>query len=290
MHFGILYAFGALLGWAFGDFFIQRTTRAVGITKSLFYIGLVGMFGLFPFVYRDIPEILSSPATWPLLFTVCLVVILAAFANFQGLKTGKLSVVMPLTGLELPITIALSLTIGHERFGLPIYFLLALASCGILLLTTPDFRDLGQIGREKGSGYALMGAIGLGLTNFLIGIMSRGFSPLFTIWLTHTAATLACLAILFYRRELRVSLFRSDLIHHAKIIFLQSVLDNLAWLSYAFATALIPISIAATISESFIAIGALLGLAINREKLKAHQLIGLTATLAGVILLSALVD
>ena len=54
MTIGVLLAFGALIGWGFGDFLIQRSTRAVGIWKTLFSIGVGGTLLLTPFVFPSI--------------------------------------------------------------------------------------------------------------------------------------------------------------------------------------------------------------------------------------------
>lgn len=131
MNIGLLFAFGALFGWAAGDFFIQKTVRVVGIVKSLFFIGFVGAFGLLPFVIDDIQTILPNYRNWPLLIILAAAVILAAFANFEGLKLGKLSIVLPLTGAELPVTILLSVFLGGERLPWFFYALMALAAFGI---------------------------------------------------------------------------------------------------------------------------------------------------------------
>ena len=49
---------------------------------------------------------------------------------------------------------------------------------------------------------------------------------------------------------------------------------------------MIPIAIAVAISESYIALAALLGMLINREILMKHQKAGLIAALASAVLLS----
>ncbi|MDQ7815306.1 MAG: DMT family transporter [Patescibacteria group bacterium] len=287
---GVLFAFGALFGWATGDFFIQRTTRAVGITKSLFYIGLVGAVALLPFVYSEVIPSLSDRSQWPLLISVCVIVVLAAFSNFQGLKKGKLSVVLPLTGLELPVTIALTTFLGHEILSPHIYLLMGATAIGIFLTTIVSLRDFRGLRFESGTLFALGGAIGLGVTNYLVGQASRAYSPLFTLWLTHTVACLVAAALLYKTGILKPSLLLADLKKHTLIITLQSLLDNFAWLSYAYATTLIPIGIAATISESFIVVGTLFGVIFNKEKLKTHQIIGITIALAGVLALAAMAE
>jgi drug/metabolite transporter (DMT)-like permease len=59
-----------------------------------------------------------------------------------------------------------------------------------------------------------------------------------------------------------------------------------AWVSFAKATTFIPIAIATTISESYIALAVLLGLFVNREKLRTHQILGITLATFGVIILA----
>jgi len=283
---GLLFAFGALFGWAIGDFFIQRTVRAISVVKSLFFIGFAGAFGILPFVIKDIKRILPDPNNWLMLFALAAVVILAAFANFQGLKLGKLSVMLPLNGAELPVTIILSWLIGGEKLDWYFYALMALVAIGLLMTMLTGLGRLKNFKFEKGAFYTLLGAVGLGATNFLIGICSRSMSPLFTIWFTHTAAMFVTLAILIRQSEAK------NIIHniwkHPHIVLWQSFLDNAAWMFYAFSAALIPISIAATISESYIAVGAMLGLAINKEKIKKHQAFGVALAFIGVLALSYL--
>ncbi len=287
---GIIFAFGALFGWATGDFFIQRTTRAVGIIKSLLFIGLVGSIGLLPFIYDEILPAFRATGEWPLLISVCVVVILAAFSNFQGLKLGKLSVVLPLTGLELPVTILLTTLIGKELLSPTIYVLMMTAALGITLTTIMSWRDLRGLKLEGGTLYALGGAVGLGITNYLVGQASRAYSPLFTIWLTHTVSVIVAVIVLHRLGSLDLKTILSDIKKNPSIIVLQSFLDNAAWISYAYATILIPIGIAATISESFIVVGALYGVILNKEKLKKHQFFGIGLALFSILLLAALAE
>src|SRR5688500_18454885 len=53
-YYGIFFALIALFSWGFGDFFIQRTTRVIGIWKALFFIAFTGGMVLFPFIRNDL--------------------------------------------------------------------------------------------------------------------------------------------------------------------------------------------------------------------------------------------
>ncbi len=283
---GILFALGALIGWAFGDFSIQRTTRAVGRVRALFYIGALGAIGLLPFVWNEIPSVFYDFKLWPLLAFVSLLVFVTALFNFQGMKIGKLSVVMPINGIELIVTVLLAFLIAHEHYRTVVYGHMLIIAVGLVLVSTHSFHKIKRLKWEKGVAYAMAGAIGLGLSNFAIGFTSRELSPLFTIWLTHSACTLGCVIIMLKRKHF--SKIRADFQNHFNIIIAQSFLDNLAWISFGYAATLIPIGIATTISEGYLALGALLGVIVNRERLHKHQYIGIAVTLLGVFALAYL--
>jgi len=49
---GIIFAFGAMLFWGFGDFLIQRTTRKIGDIETLAFISIFGSIGLLPVLLK----------------------------------------------------------------------------------------------------------------------------------------------------------------------------------------------------------------------------------------------
>jgi len=287
-YLGILFAFGALAGWGVGDFYIQRTSRNVGIWKSLFFIGVAGMVGLFPFIGNDFRTVLAQPRLLFLFFgALGPVVTLAALANFWALKNGKISVVAPITGMELPIAVGLSMLFAHERLDVVTFSLILVVFVGILLISVSGDRQKAAISRpelEKGVFFALIGAFGLAATNVLTGLGSRETSPLFSIWFTHTFVSIVAGTYLIARRQLTSVV--SDLVRYPTNIILQSVLDNAAWISFAYATVFIPISVATAISECFIILSTVLGVVVGHERLRRHQIVGIALAIVGIIFLS----
>lgn len=281
---GILFAFIALVSWGFADFFIQRTARAVGSWKALFFIGMVGLIGLLPFVKNDLVSL--HGANLLLLSLLGVVVVFAALFNFEALRQGKIAIVEPIIGLELPITVGLSLALAGESLSFLQLFLIGVVFIGIILAITSHHTHLHYHKRifERGVILAGVGAIGMALTNFLVGVSSQEISPLVTIWFTHSLLAVVCGMYILLKGEVKNLL--SDFKNYPKPIIGQSVLDNVAWISFAKATTYIPIAIATTISEGYIALAVLLGVFVNREKLRAHQIAGVTLAIIGVITLS----
>ena len=285
---GILFAIAALLSWGFGDFFIQRTVRAVGDFKALLFIGVVGIVGLFPFIYQELPELFQNPLHLLLLVTTGVIIFFAALFDFEALKQGKIAIIEPVLGIELPVVVALSIIFWGEQLSLPQLLLAFTTFVGIVLAaTTREVRESTAIKvMEKGVILAGVGSIVMGLVNFLVGVSSQETSPLMAIWFTNGVFTILCIAYLWIRG--RFTGILSDITRHYKLILAESILDNAAWIFFALSTSLIPIAIATTISESYIALTVFLGVFINKEKLEWYQYIGIAVTIFSVITLSAI--
>lgn len=283
---GIILSFVALFAWGFSDFFIQKTVRQIGIWKSLFFIGILGSGCLFLFIQKELLTVISQPTNLYLLILLAIVSIIFVLFYLLALKKGKIAVVDPLEGLELPLTVGLSVVLAGEHLSLLQVVLVALTFLGIIFAIAKEKKHL-DVRRwvvEKGAILAGIGAIGMALTNFLTGISSQQTSPLITIWFTHTLFVIVAGVYLLFSGEFKVLI--EDIKRNSSIIFFQSVLDNIGWIAFAFAMTYVSISIATTISESYIALGVLLGVFINKEKLKRHQFFGIILVIVSILVLS----
>lgn len=281
---GIIFALISLVSWGFGDFFIQRATRLIGSWKALFFIGIVGFVGLFPFVRNELSSL--DRADLLLLGLLGIVVVFTALFDFEALRQGKIAIVEPIIGLELPITIGLSMVLAGEVLSRVQLLLMSIVFIGIILSITPRHSHLRYHKRifERGVILAGVGAIGMALTNFLVGVSSQGISPVLAIWFAHSILALVCGIYIISRGQFKS--LASDFRNYPKTIIGQSILDNMAWVSFAAATTYLPIAVATTISESYIALAVLLGLFISREKIKPHQVMGVALATIGVVALS----
>ena len=286
---GILLAIGSLLSFAVGDFFIQKSTRKIGNWETLFFIGFAALIFLFPFVKDDAVKLFSErPESAILIGITVLVVFFAALFNFEALKEGKIAVIEPILGIELPITIGLSIVLWNESIT-PAQGLLILAIfLGIILAITKHHTHLHYHKRifEKGVVFAGIGAVGMGFSNFLTGVSSQNFSPLLAIWLIHSSIAIICL--FYFLATGRIGTLFSGLHKYPLTIGIASFFDNAAWILFAFSASLVSISITTALTESYIAFAVLLGIFVNKEKLKRHQVAGIALATAGVIILSAI--
>ena len=139
---GILFSLGALLSWGFGDFFIQRATRVIGVWKSLFFITFFGAVVVFPFIYKEIPGLFEHPEFLMLLLLDSVVILFAALFVFRSFKEGKMAVVEPLLGAELPVTVGLSIGIWGESLSGTQLLLILAVFIGITLTVTVNYKYL----------------------------------------------------------------------------------------------------------------------------------------------------
>lgn len=284
---GIGLAFIAMLCWGIGDFWIQKSTRKVGNWEALFFITLFGAVVLFPFVYRDIPALLSAPpATLLVLALLCIVLLVAALLDFEALRVGKLAVVEPIWSFEVPVAGLLAFfVLGEEVTTLQILLIIGLLLGLALVSLKKEFR-LRHFLLERGTILALLGAVAMGAANFFMGWGSRLSDPLMANFLSDLFIAVVTGAVLLgsgrFTRTLR------DIRNNKAVLLQMSVADKAAWVAFAFAMSLAPIGIAVALSESYIIIAVLLGLTINRERLDIHQKIGLVLAVASALVLAGI--
>jgi len=281
---GLLFAFVALLGWGFGDFFIQKTTRLIGVYKTLFLICAGAAVVLLPFVYDEVFS--YTRGDYQAILFLSGVIFVYALVIFQAFERGKLSVVEAIVAFELPLTVTLGVFVGGETLSplqIALFFLIFI---GIALAAAARLDHLHLHKRifEKGVSWAFAAAFLSALTNFFVGSYSQHMSPLFVIWATHSMLAVLCGAYVVWRGDF-ISLWKVVKQHPVPVIG-QSIFDNAAWIGYAFATTMIPISLTVMVSESYIALAALLGYFLGREQLNRHQIIGAGIAIVGVFLLA----
>lgn len=284
---GVLYAFAAVAGWGIGGYFIQKVSRMLGIWKTMFFMSLIGTLGLLPWAWRSI-HLLSNPKAMLWTGLTGLASLLGSIFVFESFKEGKLAVMEPIISAELPVAVILSVTLWHESLSAAGWILVITIFLGIVLAVTEHPSRLHYHRRilEKGALFATVGALLGGLTALLTGASSQEVSPLLTVWVMSLVGLFITTAYLAYNGRLKGLL--SDFRLHAGTLIVLGVLDTGAWIGFGSAAARIPISIATTISEGYIPVTVLMGIFVNRERLRVHQAVGALTAVVAVIILAAI--
>lgn len=278
---GLTFAFIAILGWGLGDFLIARSARKLGDWEALFWIVLFASVVLFPFVSNSLQHL--SGFDWFVLSLTSIVILTASLLDFEALRVGKISVVEPVFAMEVPVTIALATFFTGEHLSLQQLLYIGILLFGIVLVSNKKLGSLHIRTIEKGVWVAVLTTIGMGSANFLFGFGSRATDPLMITWFTSmfmTAATLFYLA-----RSNQLHKLAANLRRNTWLILAVGMADTAAWVGYSASALYIPIGLATGLTESYIALAALLGLVFNRERIVMHQRAGLVlAVIAAVAL------
>ena len=284
---GFGFALLAMVGWGFGDYYIQRVSRSLGIWKCIFFISLIGSIGLLPLVWKKIHLVAQGHNVLFFLLGGC-VMMFATLFDYRALKEGKLSIIEPIVSTELPLAVIFAVVLWHESLSALGWVLIIAIFVGTTLAVTQHNTHLQYHKRilEKGVLFALAAAIGMALLDLVMGISSQETAPLLTVWMVWIFGGVVSFARLAADRKMGQLV--SDFRRHTKLILGVGVLDTLGWAGFCLATSYIPISISTAIAESFVIITVLLGLFVNHEKIKWHQKAGLMVVVASVIMLALL--
>ncbi len=283
---GIGLAFITMLSWGFGDFLIQRSTRKIGNWETLFLISLFGTIVLLPFVFRDLPELFSSGNGLGLviLSVAGLVLFAAALLDFEALRVGKISVVEPMWSFEIPIAGFFAFFFLGEKLSVLQILFVVILIVGLILVSFKEKHTVRTFLMEKGVVIAFFAGITMGAANFFIGWGARQTDPLMVNFFVNFLIFLGTAFYLFSKGCIGKAF--KDSLRFRAVVLPMVVLDNSAWISFAFAMSLAPIGIVVALSESYIALAAILGLVFNKEKLQRHQKFGLLIAFIFVILLA----
>lgn len=285
----LLAAFVAFVSWGFGDFFIQRSARRIGSLPALFYITGLSSIVLLPVVWPYLTSLTTNSTTLGLLGLTLLITFFVAVMEFEAFRRGKLSVVEPVMSFELVITLLISVVILGEHLSWLQVVLVIVLFAGILLTVIQRqaqhrwlwWRRKSKI--EQGVILAVASATVMAVTNILTGLSSRAAGPLLAIWFIH--AGLASMVFIWLSFRQRLDVLRVPR-RQWGIIIGETFFDTLAWLSYGLAVISLPIGITIAITESYIALAAILGLVLNHERLQRHQLWGTAVALCAAISLA----
>lgn len=290
MQYGILFALIALIAWAFDDFFIGRSSKRFGSMQALFFLSWFGTIILLPFSWHSLTTVASFwdwSGPLPNVFIALIgITFIAAIADFEALKRGKLSAIDPLYAFEVPLTVGITYLFIGEKLSFLNCVIIGGMLIGIVLVSTKSLSHLKTIRLEKGVFFAILSIIFMGGTNFLTGYGARLVSPLAINWISYAGLAVCTTTYLACSGKLRTTI--TSLYKHPGILLGLGVADVIAWSSFAKSASLIPIGLTTAISEAYVALAVLLGLYFNKERLRPHQFIGIGIIIVGVITLSYL--
>ncbi len=278
--------FGLLAGimWGVGITCTAVAVRRIGTFQVLFWAHVASVIAGTVYLVVEGGLVHLSLDQWGRILLLCLIAISAAFAYFEALRRGPVSIVAPIESAYAAVTILLAVILVGDRMTVGQTLGTTVAIGGIVLASV-DLRSL-HAGRHligEGVILALIAMVLVGSSHFLLGSISQDigwFTPVY-IWRLLTLALLSPIALAQRRWP-----WRRHTVGLAAVVALIGLLEVGGLSIYARGTEIGVISIVAAASTTYPLVPILGGLVIFRERMAPNQMVGVATVLGGLLLLS----
>lgn len=276
----VVLGLGSSIAWGVSDFLGGIKSRRLEVLSVLLLSQAVGLSAIAAVVVvRGEGPPGGDFAVWAALSSVAGLVGLGAF--YRGLAVGAMSVVAPISATAALIPVAVGIASGDRPSTVQIAGA-GLALSGVALASRQAGDAAAAGGRvASGVGLALIAAVGFG--SFFVGIDAASEDDVLWAILVNRVAGVAVLsaAALALRPRLRVGR------EHAGGVMAIGVLDMGANMLFAAASQQGLISLVAVAGSLYPIVTVLLARIVLRERVARPQRVGVVATLAGVVLITA---
>ncbi len=276
----ILGGAGAALAWALSTLCSSRSSRLLDPAVVVAWMMLVGLVITAPIALADGLPAHVDGGSWGWL-------VLSGAGNVAGLalvyaalRIGQVALVAPLASTEGAIAALISILAG-ESIAPSVGVALLVIVFGVSLSAVPDEHAVARALHPRTVGLAMLAACSFGASLYAT---ARAGSALPEAWVVLSARVIGAVALwlpLLLARRLRLS--RAA----APLVAVSGTCEVLGFYSYI-AGARHGIAVAAVISSQFAALTAVAAYVLFRERLSLVQLLGVSAVLVGVAVLSAL--
>ncbi|MBA2719851.1 MAG: EamA family transporter [Chloroflexi bacterium] len=263
------------MAWGAGDFgggWTGRRAPVLGIALGVDAIGVTVMVALGVVLGGPLP----SPTTALLAVVAGVCSVAGILGLYTGLAVGRMGVVAPVTGL---IAASLPVVVGIVAEGLPpVPVVVGIGAALVAVVLVSRSADLD--GRPSGIEYGIIGGIGLGLFNVVVG----AFPEDHVVWplaLIKLGALLPiALLVAIGRRPWRIG---GPILPAVVAV---AVLDLAGNGLYILATQAGRLDVAATLSSLYPVTTIVLAVAILRERVTRTHLVGIAMAAVAIVLIA----
>ncbi len=282
----------AALCWGTADVLARFATRAVGAYRSLLYAQIVGVVALTAYAGAtgELGRVAgaASPEAWAWALVTGALFTGAAFAFYRALETGVLALVSPITASYAAVTVLLALASGETLTAARAAGVLAVLA-GLILAAIPATAThaSGNARRapiDQGVRWALLAALGFGLTFWLLGFrVTPFFGGVVSVWVLRAVGMVLLLAA---ARPARESVAAPPRRAWALLVGV-GTLDTLGFIANNVGTTRGLVSVVSVLGSLFSVVTVLVAWGTLGERLAIRQWLGVALVLAGVALVSA---
>ncbi len=264
------------LAWGLAELLMLQGARRLSPLALARWLMVIGTIMILPFALLSgpAPELGDLPAAaLPALFAVG-----GTLAYFRALRTGQLTIVSPTVATSGGLAAVVAILLLGERFSALILIGLALGVAGVVLAT---FVRGG--GRAEGVGWAVVGAVLLGVYTIALAASSERIGPVWSVAAYRLTGLIVLWAIAPFTGS-PLALPRADL----GLVIKAAAIETVGFAAFTTALDLGPVAVVAVVSAQFSSVAVVLGAVVLRERLHRHQWVGVAMMLCSTTLLVAL--
>ena len=275
ISFGLL----AALCWGSSDLVAKITAGRIGALRTALFLQYVGGILLLLLLAQDIPLLWRFPTEVYLTLGIGAINAVAAFCLFKGFEVGQLSIISPIASSYPALSTILAVFLLNEAVSQE-RLLGILAILGGIVLVSFQRKHAGTLERKRiaaGVGYAIVAFLSLGFMFFALKLVVNDLGAFMPVLLIRIVCSLLLTGVVVLTPKHSSGLNSRDLL----LVGVIGVVDTVGNIGYNLGISIGAVSVVSTISGLFSAVTVLLAFVLLKERLVAHQGVGLLAILVG---------
>jgi drug/metabolite transporter (DMT)-like permease len=252
--------------------------RYDSLRMALWYFILSSIILGFGLMFFKLPQISGY---YTALFVVLSLVSAGGLLTFyKALRVGKLSVVSPISGASVVITVAMGLVILGESLTALQAFGVITTIIGIILVSfkIKELRHLKAGHLTKGVGYAIATMFLWGIFYGLVGILAKSFGWFWPLFLS-TVGSMVILLAYAAIRGMDVSFPAKS----SKLVAAWITVGTLAFAFYSIGVNYGYISLVSPLESASPFVAIILAYALLKERLDKNQIVGMALIIIGIV-------
>ena len=282
----ILFALVSYIGWGAGDLFAAISGRKIGSLSATFWFLLLAVLIFLPFgiLFKEQASHIT-PKIILLVFTLSTIGNIGLITFYEALRVGNPTLVGTVSSSFVGITVLLSIIFLNEIITLPQGLAILIILLGLIVASL----DVTKIKKQelfsnKGILYALISALTWGVYWTFIKIPVLEIGWYWTSILAYCSFPTIWLLMVFKKQKLAGFKDKKSLLSALGNAFLTGI----GSFSFNFAIGNGLTAIVAPIAGSYPTLFAVLSYFFFKEPIKKNEVIGIVATLIGIVLLAFL--
>jgi len=259
------------LAWGFAEVLMLGAAKRHGPVVVGFWLMVVGGALTVPLVLGSSPPPIED---WGIPVVAAAVGLGGSVLYWVALRQGPLSVVSPTVATSGGIGAVLAVLVLGERLPVAAVVALALATVGAVLAS------VSRLDARTGVGWAAPAAMTLGAYTVLLAAAADRVGVYWALLGYRIVGGVVLAVVLVVKRtDLRLSG------PHAGVLVLAGVLDTIGFVAFTTGLERGPVAVVAVVSAQFSTIAVVLAATVLRERLHAHQWVGVVGMLVATSVL-----